>query len=76
MSVHNPRSIQPPLPFDASHANKPLGRVQLYLIELKTVLVLLREVLVEVKELIVVAAIIYIFILGVVDLIHRMHPPP
>lgn len=55
---------------------KPLGRVQLYLVELKTVLVLLREVLVEVKELAVVAAIIYIFILGVLDLIHRMHPPP
>lgn len=55
---------------------KPLARVQLYLVELKTVLVLLREVLVEVKELAVVAAIIYIFILGVLDLIHRMHPPP
>lgn len=73
MSVQNPRSIQQSLPFDNPPANKPLGRVQLYLIELKTVLVLLREVLVEVKELAVVVALIVFFVWGVIQLFNQLH---
>lgn len=73
MSVQNPRSIQQSLPFDQPVPNKPLGRLQLYLIELKTVTILLREWLVEVKELAVVLALIAFFVWGVIQLFSQLH---
>ncbi|MEK6282534.1 MAG: hypothetical protein AABN95_19405 [Acidobacteriota bacterium] len=44
---------------------KPLGRLQSYLVELKEVIKLSREALLELKELLVVVTIILFFILGV-----------
>jgi hypothetical protein len=44
---------------------KPLGRLQAYLIELKEVIKLSREALLELKELLVVVTIILFFVLGV-----------
>jgi hypothetical protein len=72
MSVRQ-RSIQKSLPFDNPPANKPLGKIQLYLIELKTTIVLLREVLVEVKELAVIIALIAFFIWGALQLFEKLH---
>jgi len=46
---------------------KPLGRLQSFLVELKVVIKLFREVLLEVKELLVVVTIILFFVLGVWD---------
>lgn len=60
MSTHDPlvpsRSIDP---------SKPLARVQEYLVAGKVCAVLLREFLVEVKEVIVMLALIAFFVLGV-----------
>jgi hypothetical protein len=53
--------------------NKPLRRTQEYLKELKVSVTLLRELLVEVKELIVVLALIAFFIWGVVELFQHLH---
>ena len=44
---------------------KPLSRLQAYLVELKTSVSLLREVLVEVKDLLVILTLILFFLLGV-----------
>ena len=46
---------------------KPLGRLQSYLVELKEVIKLSREALLELKELLVVVTIILFFVLGVWD---------
>ena len=46
---------------------QPLGRLQAFLVQLKEVIKLFREVLLEVKELLVVVTIILFFILGVWD---------
>ncbi len=48
---------------------KPLGRLQAYLVELKKVIKLSREVLLELKELLVVVTIIVFFVLGVWDVL-------
>jgi len=71
MSTHL-QSRKPSVPSNNS-PDKPLGRVQLYLIELKTVLVLLREVLIEVKELTVVGALILFFVWGAWQLFQKLH---
>jgi len=56
-----------------SKPDKPLGRTQQFLIELKTTIVLLRDVLVEVKELAVVVAMIAFFVWGVIELFNKLH---
>jgi len=43
----------------------PLSRVQLFLSELKTTLSLFKEVLLELKEVLVVVGLILFFVLGV-----------
>lgn len=48
---------------------KPLGRLQAYLVELKEVIKLSREALLELKELLVVVTIILFFVLGVWDVL-------
>jgi hypothetical protein len=67
MSVQNPRSIQPSLKFDQS---KPLSRVNLYLVELKTTIVLLREVLEELKGLLVILVLLAVFVWEAWKLFH------
>jgi hypothetical protein len=52
---------------------KPLGLVQRYLVELKVCTALFRDLLLEVKELVVVIAYILIFILGVIHLLSGLH---
>jgi hypothetical protein len=52
---------------------KPLRRVQQYLVELRVSITLLRELLVEVKELIVILALIAFFIWGVIQLFQHLH---
>jgi len=54
---------------------KPLGRVQAYLVELKTCTVLLTDWLKEFKELIIVVSLICFFAWGVIDLIMKLHSP-
>jgi hypothetical protein len=70
MSVQNPRSIQPYLPFDNPQTDKPLGRVQLYLIELKTTIILLREVCEELKGLLVIAILLALLVWEALKLFH------
>jgi hypothetical protein len=53
---------------------KPLSRLQTYLSELKTTIALLREVLLELKDLLVVIALIVFFVLGVWTAIHHYFP--
>ena len=48
---------------------KPLARLQAYLIQLKTSVSLLKEVLIEAKELLVILTMILFFILGVVKVL-------
>ena len=50
---------------------KPLSRVQAYLIELKTCVILLREVLEEFKGLLVTVVLLAIFILEAIHLIFK-----
>jgi len=52
---------------------KPLAWLQAYLIESKVCVGLVRELLVEVKELIVVIALILFFVWGVIELFKRLH---
>lgn len=52
---------------------KPLARLQAYLIESKVCVGLVRELLVEVKELVVVIALILFFVWGVIELFKRLH---
>ena len=54
-------------------SGKPLGRLQEYLIESKVCVGLVRELLVEVKELVVVIALILFFVWGVIELFKRLH---
>jgi hypothetical protein len=51
---------------------KPLSRLQAYLVELKTSISLLREVLLEFKELLVVFVLILFFALGVYEALVRL----
>jgi hypothetical protein len=50
---------------------KPLSRVQAYLIELKTCVILLREVLEEFKGLLVILVLLAVFILEAIHLIFK-----
>jgi hypothetical protein len=52
--------------------SKPLSRLQAYLVELKTCIGLLREVLLEFKELLVVVVLILFFTLGVYEALVRL----
>jgi hypothetical protein len=53
--------------------DKPLSRLQEYLVELRVCTTLLRELLVEIKELAVVIALIAFFVWGVIELFHKLH---
>jgi hypothetical protein len=61
------QKVSPPPPV------KPLFRVQQYLVELKVSAILLRELLVEVKELVVMLALISFFVWGVLALFRHLH---
>lgn len=50
---------------------KPLSRVQAYLIELKTCVILLREVCEELKGLLVILVLLAVFILEAIHLIFK-----
>lgn len=52
---------------------KPLGRVQRYLVELRVCTGLVRDLLLEIKELVVIVSYILIFILGVIHLLNGLH---
>lgn len=52
-------------------AKKPLGRLQEFLKELKTVIRLLTNVLLELKKLLVIATLILFFLLGVWEALRR-----
>jgi len=56
---------------------KPLCRLQTYLKETKNVLQLLREVLVEIKDLLAILTVIVFFIFGVWEALSRLafQPP-
>lgn len=54
------------------YVEKPLKRFQEYLIASKTSIVLIRELLVELKELIVILALIAFFIWGVIELFYKL----
>jgi hypothetical protein len=57
----------------STNAGKPLARLQAYLVESKVCVGLVRELLVEVKELVVVIALILFFVWGVIELFKRLH---
>lgn len=63
-----PQSIQRSL-----DEHKPLQRTQQFLVELETTLVLLRKVLIELKELAFVLALIVLFVWGVWELFNKLH---
>jgi len=48
---------------------KPLTRLQTFLVDLKTSITLLRDVLIEAKELLVILTMILFFVLGVVKVL-------
>lgn len=48
----------------SAELHKPLSRLQSFLVELKTVIGLLREVLLEIKDLLVVVTLLVFFVLG------------
>lgn len=50
----------------------PLSRLQAYLKELKTCISLLREVLVEFKDLLVIVTVIVFFAIGVYEALNRV----
>jgi hypothetical protein len=56
----------------APRPSRPLSKLQDYLVETKSSIRLLRDVLVEVKELLVVAALILLFALGVYEAVLRL----
>jgi hypothetical protein len=64
MSVSNLPSVR-----SSRSENKPLYRLQQYLKEAKVCLTLFRELLVEVKEIVVVLGLIAIFVYGVLQLL-------
>jgi len=53
---------------------KPLSRLQAYLSEIKTTLRLFKDVLLELKEVLVVVALILFFVLGVYTAIRHYFP--
>lgn len=53
--------------------HKPLSRLQEYLVQLKISITLLRELLIEIKELVVVVALIAFFVWGVIQLLKHLH---
>jgi hypothetical protein len=50
-----------------------IGRVQRYLVELRVCTGLVRDLLQEIKELVVIVSYILIFILGVIHLLNGLH---
>jgi hypothetical protein len=60
-------SAQPP---------RPLSRLQAYLVELKTCVGLVREVCIEVKDLLVIITVIVFFALGVYEALSRLVAQP
>ncbi len=48
---------------------KPLTRLQTHLVELKTSIILFKDVLVEAKELLVILTMILFFVLGVIKVL-------
>lgn len=56
----------------AHRPSRPLSKLQDYLVETRNSVRLLRDVLVEVKELFVVAALILLFALGVYEAVLRL----
>lgn len=56
-----------------NQAGKPLFRLQQYLTELKVSVILCRELLVEVKEVIVLLGLIAFFLWGLIELFLRLY---
>jgi hypothetical protein len=54
-------------------SQKPLRRVQEYLVELRVCISLLKEVIIEFKELIVIVALLAYFIWGAINEFKRTH---
>jgi hypothetical protein len=51
---------------------KPLSRLQAYLVETKKCVGLLREILVEIKDLLAILTVILFFIFGVYEALSRL----
>lgn len=58
--------------YEAQEA-KPLGRVQRYLVELRVCTGLVRDLFLEIKELVVIVSYILIFVMGVIHLLNGLH---
>lgn len=71
MSVQNLPSVHSSADSLSTSETKPLSRVQAYLIELKTCVILLREVLEEFKGLLVIVVLLAVFILEAIHLIFK-----
>jgi hypothetical protein len=63
---------QPSFPKVKPQEKQPLVRVKAFLIELKACVALFRELLVEVKDVLVVATIILFFVLGVYEALLKL----
>jgi hypothetical protein len=60
-------NVPPPEP-----PNRPLGRVQQYLIELRVCTGLCRELLIEIKDLLSITTLILFFLLGVWEAVRHI----
>jgi hypothetical protein len=67
------RIFQKLAPRNSLDSAKPLCRLQQYLVELKVSVILCRELLVEVKELVVLLGLITFFAWGMVELFLRLY---
>jgi len=57
----------------ATQEAKPLRRVQRYLVELRVCTRLVRDLFLEIKELVVIVSYILIFVMGVIHLLNGLH---
>jgi hypothetical protein len=69
--VRNPCGGELVMSNDNKGSNKPLSRVQAYLVEAKTCVILLREILEELKGLFVILVLLAIFVMEALHLIFK-----
>jgi len=71
-----PKAPEEPEQPGSPNPNRPLARLQAFLRELKTVLVLSREVFIEFKNLLVIIVLIVFFLIGVYEALSRLPVAP
>ena len=67
---------KPPEEPEQPKPKKPLARLQAFLIELRTCVVLFREVCTEFKSLLVILVLILFFVIGVGEVLKRLFFEP